>query len=452
VEPIQVLSGCATETLILTITATTNNTTTASACDTYTWSVNGQTYSSSGTYTSVSGCGTETLILTITATTNNTTTTSACGTYTWQVNGTTYTASGDYTEINGCQSNVLHLTIYSIPIVTAPALTSCSGNAIYLGGSPSGGSWDLPNPYMGNANQYTYYYTDINGCTNSATASISINIAQVSIVTVTNITGYSATVLYNAIAGIGWYELRWKPTSSSTWIVGTNSNITTKNIINLIPNTSYEVQVRGFCSTTSPAGPWSNSYVFTTNNFCGTPSNLFVNNITATAAKLNWNAVSGAQYYTVRWKKVNDVLWTTGTATSNLKTIAGLSPSSNYEFQVKTNCSNSSPYSTSNYFTTLLSKLGIELPAPFSGSDQGFSVYPNPGHEKVFIAFESGENEEINIQLTDINGRVVQRVMTNANKGLNTVGLNVSALSNGVYLVQLQTQNGMTYRQKITKQ
>jgi hypothetical protein len=37
--------------------ASTNNTTTyQSACDTYTWSVNGTTYTQSGTYTSVSGC------------------------------------------------------------------------------------------------------------------------------------------------------------------------------------------------------------------------------------------------------------------------------------------------------------------------------------------------------------------------------------------------------------
>ena len=71
-----------------TISPITNNTTTASACDTYTWSVNGTTYTTSGTYTSVTGCHTETLNLTITPSTNNTTTASACDTYTWSLNGT----------------------------------------------------------------------------------------------------------------------------------------------------------------------------------------------------------------------------------------------------------------------------------------------------------------------------------------------------------------------------
>jgi gliding motility-associated-like protein len=57
--------GCVTEELVLTITPSSTNTTNASACDSYTWSVNGQTYSSSGTYSEVVGCVTEELVLTI---------------------------------------------------------------------------------------------------------------------------------------------------------------------------------------------------------------------------------------------------------------------------------------------------------------------------------------------------------------------------------------------------
>jgi hypothetical protein len=56
----------------LTITPSTTNTTTASACDTYTWSVNATTYTSSGIYTYISGCHTETLELTINSATTPT--------------------------------------------------------------------------------------------------------------------------------------------------------------------------------------------------------------------------------------------------------------------------------------------------------------------------------------------------------------------------------------------
>jgi hypothetical protein len=36
---------------------------------------------------------------------------SACDTYTWALNGETYTVSGDYTYVVGCVTNILHLTI-----------------------------------------------------------------------------------------------------------------------------------------------------------------------------------------------------------------------------------------------------------------------------------------------------------------------------------------------------
>ncbi|MCF6130500.1 T9SS type A sorting domain-containing protein [Flavobacterium sp. AS60] len=103
--------GCHTETLELTITPSTNNTTTVSECDSYTWAVNGTTYTTGGTYTSTVGCHTETLELTITPSTNNTTTVSECDSYTWAVNGTTYTTGGTYTSTVGCHTETLELTI-----------------------------------------------------------------------------------------------------------------------------------------------------------------------------------------------------------------------------------------------------------------------------------------------------------------------------------------------------
>ena len=119
-----VTSGCHTEILNLTITASTSNTTTASACGSYTWSLNGQTYTTSGTYSVVSGCHTEILSLTITANSSNTTTVNACSSYTWSVNGQTYTTGGTYTSVSGCHTEILVLTITPISSNTTNA-TAC---------------------------------------------------------------------------------------------------------------------------------------------------------------------------------------------------------------------------------------------------------------------------------------------------------------------------------------
>ncbi|MEZ4756819.1 MAG: T9SS type A sorting domain-containing protein [Flavobacteriales bacterium] len=142
------VNGCATEILVLTITTSTSNTTTESACDSYTWPVNGQTYTQSGTYTDVNGCATEILVLTITTSTSNTTTESACDSYTWAVNGQTYTQSGTYTDVNGCATEILVLTI-----------TTSTSNTTTESACDS---------YTWSVNGQTYTqsgtYTDVNGC------------------------------------------------------------------------------------------------------------------------------------------------------------------------------------------------------------------------------------------------------------------------------------------------
>ncbi len=105
------VDGCITYVLHLTITPSSTVEVTQSACDSYTWALNGVTYNASGDYTFVEGCVTNILHLTITASSTVEFTESACDTYTWAVNGVTYTASGDYTYVAGCVTNILHLTI-----------------------------------------------------------------------------------------------------------------------------------------------------------------------------------------------------------------------------------------------------------------------------------------------------------------------------------------------------
>jgi hypothetical protein len=116
------------------ITPTTTNTTTETACDSYTWAVNGTTYSATGNYIFVDGCNTETLDLTITPNTSNTSVVSACDSYTWSANGQTYSTSGDYTYVNGCVIENLALTITTIDASVAlvnGVLSSGTPNATY---------------------------------------------------------------------------------------------------------------------------------------------------------------------------------------------------------------------------------------------------------------------------------------------------------------------------------
>jgi len=118
--------NCVTETLDLTISPSTSNTTPISACGTYTWLNNNQTYTASGIYSgTTANCVTENLNLTISPSTSNTTPISACGTYTWVNNGQTYTASGIYTGATiNCVTETLDLTITPNTTNTTP-ISAC---------------------------------------------------------------------------------------------------------------------------------------------------------------------------------------------------------------------------------------------------------------------------------------------------------------------------------------
>ena len=78
------------------------------SCDDYTW--NGQTYTSSGTYTwlgtNAAGCdSTAILNLTINSSTTSTSTVTSCDDYTW--NGQTYISSGTYTWLGTNAADVI---------------------------------------------------------------------------------------------------------------------------------------------------------------------------------------------------------------------------------------------------------------------------------------------------------------------------------------------------------
>ncbi|HQW68509.1 MAG TPA: T9SS type A sorting domain-containing protein, partial [Flavobacterium sp.] len=126
--------GCPDVTVSITVAGPTSaltNTTTEAVCGSYTWSVTGLSYTDSGTYTGTTtngdGCTVnETLELTVTPNTSNTTVVSACDTYTWAENNETYTTSGTYTSVVDCHTETLELTINSAATPTGSATQTIS--------------------------------------------------------------------------------------------------------------------------------------------------------------------------------------------------------------------------------------------------------------------------------------------------------------------------------------
>ncbi len=113
--------------------ATTTGSTSVSTCgSSYTWPLNGQSYTSSGTYTYIVGCNTATLTLVLTNVTTNGSViqSQTAGSYTWPANGQTYTASTTQTVVSGCNTATLYLNISTV--VAAPEVINtaiCKGDS-----------------------------------------------------------------------------------------------------------------------------------------------------------------------------------------------------------------------------------------------------------------------------------------------------------------------------------
>jgi hypothetical protein len=500
--------GCHTEILDLTITPSTSNTTVASGCDSYTWSVNNMMYTQSGTYSQVNGCNTEILDLTIIPATSNTTTFSGCDSYSWSVNNTTYTQSGTYTYVDGCHTEILVLTlgqstsstlVASDPVaytwacnnttytqsgtytctgvnasgcpdvqtliltigtctitVTTNNATGCPNAAITLTGTPAGGTFSVPNPYVGPSTTFTYSYTDpITGCFGSASGTITVvNIASVNITSVVVTGPATATVNWSQVPGIGWYGIRYRPINSSTWSPEQTQAAPagSKNIIGLQTGTTYEIEVRGHCSLGN-SGPWGSNTVFTTAAPCGTPSGLFAAPVTGTTAKLNWTAVPGATWYQTRFKPSSSSTWSApGTAMSNSKNIIGLMLNTSYDWQVRAVCNNSAagPWSTIDNFTTLASKESVDFATETINNN--VSVYPNPVRDVLTVEVTTEVAQNTVVKVFDMSGRLVKQIQANAEIGVNNIAVNLSDVSAGVYQVQVFANDKLTHISKVSKQ
>ena len=135
----------------------------------------------------------------------------------------------------------------------------------------------------------------------------------------------------------------------STVIANTHENFELRN---LEPETQYYARVRARCSDEAFSA-WSETITFTTFSTCPVPFNLAVSNITQVSAVLSWSGTIDVQSYDVRYKSTAASSWRTiQDITANTAVLSNLNTYTQYEAQVKSNCSNPEAWSASVVFET----------------------------------------------------------------------------------------------------
>lgn len=84
-------------------------------------------------------------------------------------------------------------------------------------------------------------------------------------------------------------------------------------------------------------------------------------------------------------------------------------------------------------------------------SKYGFSIYPNPTKDEVFISFDLKEKEEVVLELFNAQGHLVKSLQRNYGSGLVNERINLNCFSAGIYNLQIKLKENI-YSQKIAVQ
>lgn len=177
---------------------------------------------------------------------------------------------------------------------------------------------------------------------------------------------------------------------------------------------------------------------------CNTPTGLSTTTIKATSAKLNWGAVAGSVQYRLRYRLLGTTTWIPSSTTNLYKTIGSLTSNTNYQWQIRTKCSNApilySPWSTSQSFTTA----ALRQTDGLSTNLNLLSIYPNPASDKITLSFDSGSNYESNngdatLSIFNTLGQIVLNKTVTVIDGAYTDVIDISSFSKGIYSLRVST-------------
>jgi len=344
-------------------------------------------------------------------------------TFTWSTgeNGASITPSPtvttDYTvtgaDANGCTNiATTTITVNSLPVVSVSSATACAGSPATLTASgTSTYTWSTTElgasiaPSATTTTDYTVSGSDLNGCTNSAIATLTV----IALPTI-NISGNSTAVCAGTTT-----SLTASGANTYTW----STNATTASVA-VTPTTTTDYTVTGTDNTTL----CTNTMVATL-TVIPLPDNTVVSNAGLLTAI---NAVA-----TYQWINCNThSAIATETNQTYMPTVTG-------SYQVKLT-ENGCVDTSACYLVTVT---GIQ---DLSNADL-IRMYPNPATDALYIQTNM-VFENASIEVYDMIG---QKVLTESVQS-NMTRLNIADLNNAVYYVRVVNNNTLIYQNKIVKQ
>jgi hypothetical protein len=257
----------------------------------------------------------------------------------------------------------------------------------------------------------------------------------------TSITGTTAcaeTLNWASTGTATSYKVRFKKTSDGSY----GSNINAGNVLNytftdLKAGTSYDFQVRAVCAN-GEQSDWAKKSGSTL--AAPAPTGQTLTDATVTTATLDWNDMTCATKYRIRYKPLDLDDWqkyiTTPTNASTY-VLTGLFPATFYEAQIATLTGtdlDSSAYSPSVTWEQPYFKLSQ------TGTVSAFNVFPNPSEGTFSFQFNgTSANTAVQISILNVYGQVVFEAKRNYQEGVNEEQLSIPNATSGMYVIKVKS-------------
>lgn len=229
---------------------------------------------------------------------------------------------------------------------------------------------------------------------------------------------------------------------------GTALTVTDTALFSNLPPGRYYATAYGFGATGDNFG------TSVTTNFAPPPtSGTYETGITKVKAVVHWTLVSCANGYILQYRKTGTNTWTQRLILVNRDSaiITGLTAATNYQWRVASavGLDTFSRFVPSNFtvidnFTTaalpVIASDGNQISTENSigANNNGIVIMPNPAINSVRIIYSGLGTEIVSLQIKDFSGKNVL-MRNNVTASSLNAPINVSALSSGIYLVNLIT-------------
>ena len=258
-----------------------------------------------------------------------------------------------------------------------------------------------------------------------------------------------------------FYKVVYRAVGDTTWLIkqkpyGGNQTPTVRVRLQfLTASTLYEMKIKagynsGCISDFSPI-----SY-FTTADECPNVSNFSVSSPKSTKAVFSWDTTSSYSFVRIKFRvDTQNAAWMSaggfGVSYPLLsKSKNGLTPGESYRGQARTWCDpNGGPYRsllwTPLIFWTQPSSIRVEGGTSINNLD----VYPNPSRDIFNVEFNSENKQKIEVRILNLEGEIVFTENLEEFEGEYIHSFNLGEYSKGVYLLELDTDNGLISKKLI---